>query len=172
MHRDLDNERNQIWAEAVVRWKTGGAAAPRTRAGGSLAGAGKPSRATPVGGHDRGLLSRRIPEDWLDWSLDRRRMYWGGHMQITGSSIERDQICAAEIWCELLERGRSDMTQRNAREDQCDFKQFAGWEYMKTPRFLDQPTEIREDLSELKLQIRQNQLQFYNYTCYSLHFKV
>ena len=102
--RDLtEAEVDQIWAEAVMRWRMGETLylskemeeeAERRRQD-------HMSR-DPLEGMVEEFVNKPLPHDWFKWDKDRRQIYWGGGMQYEGQLVERDRICAAEIWRECL----------------------------------------------------------------------
>lgn len=105
---DLPDNLDQLWAEAVVRWRWG----EPLYITGALEDVAKEKqeehRETDM---DEGLilewLEREVPEDWQSWTLDRRRAFWNGQVQGDIKLVPRDRICAAEVWCELLGRDLS-----------------------------------------------------------------
>lgn len=104
--RDLDDEIDQLWAEAAARWRLGEPL--------YLSGEVEEAARTEQESHrehdtQEGLLidflAQKIPADWDDWDLPRRMMFWSGSEK-SGSLnlVERDRVCALEIWCEALGR--------------------------------------------------------------------
>lgn len=50
------------------------------------------------------FINRKVPEDWKDWPVERRRDFWAGGIKADDDSIqlvERKTVCAAEVWREL-----------------------------------------------------------------------
>ena len=73
---DLPGEIDQLWAEAVVRWRTGEALFLK----GDLEEAAKAKQeehreVSTREGLITDFLERQVPEDWPSWPLDRRRMF-------------------------------------------------------------------------------------------------
>lgn len=101
---DLDVEINQLWAEAVTYWRlgeplflTGDAAEEAKRQQESH------SESDPREGIVKDFLERQVPVDWNNRSISDRLIYWGGEFGRTeGSMIDRDRVCAAEVWVECL----------------------------------------------------------------------
>lgn len=101
---DLDAEVDQLWAEAVMRWRlgeilflTGTANDEAKRQQESHA------EVDPREGAIRDFVERRVPAGWEKRTLAERRLYWSGEFgRVEGESVERDRICAAEIWCECF----------------------------------------------------------------------
>lgn len=64
------------------------------------------------------LILKEKTDDWSKWTLDRRRMYWGG---VTMGSdkirlVKRDRVCALEVWCEAFGGNIRDLKNAEARE--------------------------------------------------------
>jgi len=102
--RDLtEYEVDQIWAEAVARWREGETLylSPELEAEAERRRQEHMVR-DPLEGIIEEFLERPVPVDWLKWDLERRLIYWGGGMQYSGPLVRRDRVCAAEIWRECL----------------------------------------------------------------------
>jgi hypothetical protein len=51
----------------------------------------------------REFVSKPIPKSWDKRTLNERRLYWATEYGNDNSeTVERDRICAAEVWCECL----------------------------------------------------------------------
>lgn len=101
--KDLPENLDQLWAEAVVRWRWG---EPLYIAG-ELEEAARAQQeghreVDPTEGMVQEWLDREVPEDWSSWSIDRRRAFWNGQVQGEIKLVPRDRVCAAEVWCELF----------------------------------------------------------------------
>lgn len=101
--KDLDEEKDQLWAEAVTRFKIGeplyltGEVEKQARA------QQESHRKTSTReGIILDFLDQKIPPDWDKWSLDKRRMFWEGTAVYDGELVERRKVCSLEIWCEAL----------------------------------------------------------------------
>ena len=103
---DLTNaEIDQIWAEARMRYITG----EQLFLTGFVAKAAiERQEAHKERGIQDGIIAefanRQVPEDWPKWPVDRRRDFWAGGIKADRDGIilmDRQTICAAEIWCEL-----------------------------------------------------------------------
>ncbi len=108
---DLPGEIDQLWAEAVVRWQTGEPLFLK----GDLEEMAKAKQeehreVSTREGVVLDFLSKQVPEDWASWPLDRRRMFWAGAVQGDLKLVDRDRVCALEVWCEAF-----DGKQRDAR---------------------------------------------------------
>lgn len=126
----------QVWAEAKARWQAGEPLYISGEVEQEARERQEEHREAPA---QEGIIlefvSRQVPDDWLKWTLDKRRDYWGGLAQ--GGSytlVERDRICAAEVWCELYCKNISDMRKSDARDINAVLDRMDGWE-RKSMRF-------------------------------------
>lgn len=125
---DLDNELDQLWAEAVVRWRTG---EPLYLAG-DLAEAAKAQQedhreVSAREGLILDFLDRPVPRDWSSWDLNRRRMFWGGNVTGEVELVPRERVCALEIWCELFDGQKKDMRYSDTQEINGVIAATPGW---------------------------------------------
>ncbi len=137
----LNAERDQIWAEAVMRWQIGEPLyLPR-----EVEEAAKEQQDThteqhPWEGMIEEFVNKKVPADWQVWDLGRRLMFWNDNMaKIDQTLVERQRISAAEIWCEMLCRNKADMTQRAAREINALLEKMPGWKAAGSNRYLGAP---------------------------------
>lgn len=134
---DLDIEIDQIWAEALHRYLeeeplylTGEAAeiAEREQEG--------HREISTKEGLIQEFIDRKIPADWDSWPLANRLMYWGGNIVDAGQYelVERQRVCALEIWCELFGGDFRGMKNSDAVEINRILSAARGWQKLKTPR--------------------------------------
>ena len=101
--RDLDGNIDQLWAEAIVRWQRGETLYVADELADTAREQQESHRETDT---QEGIIldwiNRDVPEDWASWSLERRRLFWSGSVQGDLILVQRDRVCAAEVWCELL----------------------------------------------------------------------
>lgn len=101
--QDLPEKLDQLWAEAVVRWRWG---EPLYITGELEQQARIQQERHREEEMSEGLilawLDREVPEDWQNWTLERRRAFWNGQVQGEIKLVPRDRVCAAEVWCELF----------------------------------------------------------------------
>lgn len=133
-HDLTESEVDQIWAEAVMRWRLGEpiylspemeAEAERRRQEHMIR--------DPLEGIIEEFLERPIPDDWLKWDIDKRLIYWSGGMKYEGPLVPRDRVCAAEIWRECLGERRAIPRQEAVRINAVLGK-MPGWERASTIR--------------------------------------
>lgn len=113
--KDLPAERDQIWAEAVVRFKeheklylpselqTAAAEMQEEHTFRSV-------REDMV----RDYLDRALPEDWKDREL-YERIQWLENPNNIGTVI-REKVCLLEIWCEVFNGNRTSFANTDQRE--------------------------------------------------------
>lgn len=114
---DLPREVDQIWAEAVHRFR-----------------AGEPLYLSPVleaaaqemqDGHRESnvreglikeFMQKPVPRDYQAMPLRERLIFWSGDVEDKGELIRRDRICALEVWCECLDGDPKLMKRSDAKE--------------------------------------------------------
>ena len=133
--KDLPGEVDQIWAEAMVSWTLGE----------PLYMTGDLQRYAEIAQEEHTELSawegkiidfveRKVPENWNGLSEQARKAYWANPIEDEGTRlIERDRICATEIWAECFRETRAPK-QRDTRDINKVLKKMPGWEAEKTPR--------------------------------------
>lgn len=126
---DLDGERDQIWAEAVVRYRNGESLILSE----SLEKVAKQEqeahrRAHPWEGMIEEFVNQPIPESWNDWDEAQRQMFYSGNAGSELKLVPREYICTVEIWCEMLGKRRGELTERASRELHDMLSALPGWE--------------------------------------------
>lgn len=129
---DLKTEVDQIWAEAVIRWRLG----EELYLTGAVADIAKKEQEehrerSPREGEIMEFVNRSIPEDWYKWDIQRRRMYWGGGEQQEIAKAPREQICAQEVWVEALGGDTKQMRYSDTVEINAAISRIPGWEKQK-----------------------------------------
>lgn len=128
---DLDNEVDQIWAEAYFRWQIGEPLYLTDEI--KKAAEEMQERHREVSGREgviKEFLEREVPEDWNRWPLDKRRMFWNGMDSICKDVklVPRDRVCVAEVWCEALGGSLKDLSYFSAREIDSIIESLPDWE--------------------------------------------
>lgn len=99
----LEGEKDQIWAEAVMRYRIG---EPLYLSGEVEKEAREQQenhrKTSTREGIIKDFLEQQIPKDWDKWDLIQRRTFLEGNANYTGELVERKKVCALEIWCEAL----------------------------------------------------------------------
>ena len=129
---DLDKEIDQIWAEAVIRWKLG----EKLHLVGEIeAEAQIEQEAHREVSSKEGLifdyLDKPVPEDWPKWDLNTRRIFLNGQQVGEIKLVQRDRICALEIWCELFNGSPKDFRYSDAITINEILYTMPGWEKTK-----------------------------------------
>ena len=134
---DLAGEIDQIWAEAVIRWRLGEPLYLR----GELEEAAKAKQeehreVSTREGIVLDFIAKQVPSDWAKWPLDRRRMFWAGAVQGDLKLVDRDRVCALEVWCEALDGKQKDIRYIDTAEINGIIEACADWQKAeKTMRF-------------------------------------
>ena len=104
----IEADRNQLWAEAVQRFKDGEKlylsealeAEARKRQGEF-----NDNQEDPLPGMVQAYLDMKLPPDWNTWDLNRRRAYIRNPDPLDEVGTEtRTKVCAAEFLCEAMGR--------------------------------------------------------------------
>ncbi|EAE0202353.1 hypothetical protein B0U03_02310 [Listeria monocytogenes] len=131
--KDLrEDEVNQIWAEAFVRFKEGESLYLQ----GELEKQAKIQQAkftesNALEGLIREYLETPVPADWSEWNAPARRAFLRGEdfeeVEQDGLVL-RDKTCAMEIWCEVLDGEAKQLTKQKAREINDALRNIESWE--------------------------------------------
>lgn len=134
----LEDEVDLLWAEAVVRWRLG---EPLYLSGDLTKIAYEEQEnhreRSPREGLIREFVERDVPDDWLRWPLEQRRMYWADSVSLDEIDIApRERVCALEVWCEALNGDPKHMKYADAVEINAAIASIEGWKRLKkTARF-------------------------------------
>jgi len=129
---------DQIWAEAYIYWQLGerlyltGVAEEESKIEQEI------HRESNVKeGVIREFVERTVPVGWDKRSLADRRLYWSSEFGVgTCETLERDRICAAEVWCECLNGELKFMKRADALEINGILAGLDGWKrHGSTTRF-------------------------------------
>ncbi len=131
---DLEDEVDQIYAEAFMRWQFGeqlyltGEAEELSK---RQQDAHRESNAKE--GIIQAFVDRPVPPDWQKRDISARLVYWSGEFgkPQEGTAGPRDRICAAEVWCELFRSDIKFMKQVDAREINGILGSMTEWEDYK-----------------------------------------
>ena len=136
--KDLtDDIIDQIWAEAKFRWQMGEQLyLPPEMESAAQEQQEAHREVSPREGLVRDFVSRQIPDDWLNWMLDRRRDFWANNATGDYNLVDRDRICTLEIWCELFNGSPRDLTGgcKDAREINEILTNIPGWKRSNSPK--------------------------------------
>lgn len=131
---DLPKERDQIWAEAVMRWRVGETL--------YLSGAAEEAAKMMQEEHRehsvqegiiKDFLEQKVPVDWSTWDLAKRRMFLSGSVPYTGELVPRTRVCALEVWCEALDNDARYIRNSDSAEINAIIQMLPDWEKLKYP---------------------------------------
>lgn len=134
--KDLDSEKDQIWAEAVVKFRTG---EPLYLVGDVLKVAETEQRARLIVDPWEEIISeylnRPIPIDWFDRNTEAQKNFWIFKNENDNDLIERDRVCASEILtvCLGIEAKRQTSLDRKRVID--IIRKMSDYKFLKTIRF-------------------------------------
>lgn len=134
---DLSGEVDQIWAEAVVRWRMGEPL--------FLSGEAEKAALEQQAGHAemsgkegiiREFLEKPIPENWDDVSPQMKRQFLNGQAPVPEGTVlhKRDKICAVEVWVECFGMEPRYMQRRDSIEINAVLADTKGWKKNKAMR--------------------------------------
>lgn len=125
----LDNEIDQIWAEATMRWRFG----ESLYLTGEIEAEAKIEQEShreisSKEGIIADFIDKPVPEDWKKWSLDKRRLFLNGNVEGDLKLVPRDRICALEIWCEAFGGQPKDLRYQETMEINEILRALPGWD--------------------------------------------
>lgn len=136
--KQIDEERDQIWAEAVARWKEGESLyLPEGIEQEAEKVQEEHRESHPWTETIQNFLDRDIPCDWDSWSLTKRMMFWSGSVSGDVHMVRREKVCVKEIWQECLGMGVASLDGRKARDITAILIK-SGWKRGKSARFGDE----------------------------------
>ncbi|MBR1760909.1 MAG: virulence-associated protein E [Schwartzia sp.] len=123
-----DAEIDQLWAEAVTRWRLGEGIHLSGDAEEDAKAAQEEHReVSSLEGLIIQFLEKPIPTDWQKWPLEKRRMFLNGE-GVAENLVPRNRICALEIWCEMLNGLAKDLPYATTVEINDILRTLPGWE--------------------------------------------
>ena len=123
---------DQIWAEAIVRYKEG----EELYLKGSVAAEAYIRQQEAMESDDREgiveeFIERLLPADWNNMDLYQRRSFLSGSefggTPATGT-MRREKLCIMEIWCECFGKDRNNIKRTDSYEIEAILKKIGGWE--------------------------------------------
>lgn len=133
---NLEQEVDLLWAEAVHMYKNG---EKLYMSGDALVEAAvKQEEHTELDdkvGLILNFLDMRLPANWAEMDLLDRKAFINDASFKPGTEV-REYISTAEIWCELLNKPKEDMSKYNSREINEILRGLKNWEKTKSPRIL------------------------------------
>lgn len=139
VYNELERERGQIWAEAVHLWTTEEDLHLDERIE-SIAEEiqYQHTEADPWEDTIREMIDKPLPDKWDSMTLFDRKMYLRGEddMQPAGTR-ERETITAMDIWLEILEGSRKDLTPMIGKRIANIMRRIENWQIMAKKRKLN-----------------------------------
>ncbi|MDF2513715.1 MAG: virulence-associated protein [Herbinix sp.] len=137
--KQLPEEVDQIWAEAFMRYQIGEKIyLEGTVAEEAMRQQEDHKESNPKEGIIKEFLERKIPVDWYKKSSADRMMFnWQMLDQADANTLmERDRVCAIEVWCECFKGHINMMRKSDAAEINGILASLEGWRRSeKTIRF-------------------------------------
>ena len=94
---------------------------------------------SPLTGDVLAFLDKKIPKNWDTLELTTRRMYMQNNcfdMNIP-AEVHREKVCALEIWCELFNGERKDLTRQKSKEINDIIEKTGEWTRAKSALYFD-----------------------------------
>ncbi|MBM7631116.1 virulence-associated E family protein [Geomicrobium sediminis] len=132
---DLDEEIDQLWAEAVAAWRSG----EITFLTGALEEEAKRQQEMhteqdPRQGLVQDFLERPVPLDWQKKSIEQRKMYWSNDFKTEApETASRDRVCAAEVWVECFNNDLKFMKRHDTVSINSMIDNVVGWQKLPNP---------------------------------------
>ena len=133
--KDLDNEVDQIWAEAKTCFQLGEQLyLTGDELEQSLIEQESHRETSAKEGIIREFIDMEVPENWNNYTIEQRQAYWGfDHKTYTGNTVKRDRICVAEIWAECFKKDISNIKRYDSVEINSILASFKDLEKFKHP---------------------------------------
>lgn len=126
---ELDGERDQLWAEAMMWWRMGETIYLPADIEVVAAEVQEQHReADPLEAVIVEYVNKPVPENWAKLTIDQRRSYLAGGFVYDGQLVLRDRISAIEVWCEAFGKNKADMRRRDAVEINAALSKLPEWE--------------------------------------------
>ena len=123
-----EDEINQLWAEAVIRWRLG----ENLHLVGDVEADARAVQEehredSDMEGLILDFLEKPVPPDWNKWPLEKRRMFINGEGNGGENLVQRDKVCALEIWCEMLGGQMKDLPRAMSTEINDTIRNLPDW---------------------------------------------
>jgi predicted P-loop ATPase len=134
---DLPKEVDQIWAEAYAYWALGEELFLSKEVE-ALAFEQQESHRETSGkeGMILDFLEKKIPSNWDQLDLSKRRMFWNGQLHLGEGAglVEREKVCAVEIFVECYNGNPGYLKKQDSIEINNILSSLKGWTRNKSAR--------------------------------------
>ena len=134
---DLPKEVDQIWAEAYTYWALG-EELYLSKEVEALAFEQQESHRETSGkeGVILDFLEKKIPSNWDQLDLSKRRMFWNGQLHLGEGEtlISRDKVCVMELWAECFNGDTRYLKRQDSTELVNIMASLKGWKRNKSVR--------------------------------------
>ena len=139
--KDLDTKAvDQIWAEAVSLFRNGEKFYMWNGDLKRMAEEVQDSHLeeSPLAGAVLAFLDKKIPKNWDEMELSTRRDFIQNESFVSDikGEVYRDKVCALEIWCELFNGERKDLTRQKSKEINDIIEKTGEWVRAKSTFYL------------------------------------
>ncbi len=135
--KELPQEVDQVWAEAYIGWMLG-EPLYLSEEEEKLAEEMQENHREASGkeGMILDFLEKKIPSNWDSLSLTQRRQFWNGTLATSedGALVEREKVCAIEVWTECFGGDAKYMKKTESREINSILERQKGWKRNKSVR--------------------------------------
>ena len=128
--KDLKKEVDQIWAEAYCMYVLGIELELDCEEAKQIAldMQKKHAESSPKEGLIKRFLEKKVPLDWIKRDLSNRRLFLSSEFNSDGVDlVERDRVCALEIWCECFAGDPKYMKRSDSMEINSILENIPGW---------------------------------------------
>lgn len=129
-----DSVVNQVWAEAVTRYKAGETLyLSRDMENIATRHQEEHTEMDERAGAISAFLSMLLPDNWMEMETYQRRNFLVDETRREEGSIQRTRVCVPEIWCEMMGNKLSDLSRFNSQGLHDILRTLPEWEYSKSP---------------------------------------
>lgn len=130
---DLPGEVDQIWAEAYTYYLLGEKLfLSKEIEAIAMEVQDEHSDYSALEGNIRDYLETRVPTNWLEMTVQERRMFLNGNVAYEGDLEPMDRVCIAQIWAECLGGDIKYLKPQNRNEIARVLRKIPGWEKVRT----------------------------------------
>ena len=130
---DLSGEVDQIWAEAYAYYLLGEKLfLSKEIEAIALEVQDEHSDYSALEGNIRDYLDTKVPTNWLDMTVQERRMFLNGNVAYEGDLEPMDRVCIAQIWAECLNGDIKYLKPQNRNEIARVLRKIPKWQKSKS----------------------------------------